>query len=818
MSQQTATVTSDPSLSDLVDHLTRFDGPPDQFLMHMLAVQCHVGSADGGTILRVRADKEPEVLAVFPAPREGQTAPVWLAQSVASVSRVAASTSSTVVPIQGTEELYDQTPKQNVIMIPLRGDEGIRGVAAFFLQASDPIIIDESKQRLELTVSLLSLYEMRLTLQRRQTDMQRLRQGLEILSAINDQNRFRAAAMGLCNEVASVWEAERVTLGFLKGRYVRTVAMSHTEKLTRKMKVVLDIEAAMEECFDQDVEVIHPAGADSMYVSRATGNLSREHGGANVCSLPMRQSQDTVGVLTVERPADKPFDNEAIESLRLVCELCTARLVDLWEHDKWIGAKTADMGRKGLRTLLGAEYTWVKVAAVLVFAAIIFFSVARGNDYADGSFVVEAIEKKVVPAPFDAYLYEVHVERGDRVIADLELAGASAFVGALDEGSFPDALRAQLESSGIALSRDARVRTVHEAARWSVGDHDRSVVLFVEDDTVRASSLLATLDTGELRLQLGKSTAELVRFKKQEALAKGRFNQGEAQVAAAQAEGVQAEIDLLEFRIRRSLITAPMPGVVITGDLKKEQGVPVEPGQVLFEIAPLDAMRAEVSIPEDRIVDLSRDQAAVLTTGDVPADGQLGGDASFTLELTAAGSAETQTFDVSLPVQGEGGTSDNGSLKNLVDDLNAALAKTADEEGPLIVADRKDGRLTLSTRQKGRHIGLVIHLDESGPAGKLGLFDGQQGRHWRGDLTAVSQPGLHFPIEVERISPVAEMVNQRNVYRVRTRFVRGEELAGAESWLTPGLEGVARIKVGRAHYAWMWTRELVDWVRMKLWI
>ena len=69
--------------------------------------------------------------------------------------------------------------------------------------------------------------------------------------------------MAFCNEIAAQWQCERVSLGFLKGRYVQLKAMSHTEDFSRKMKVVQDIESAMEECLDQDTEILVPAPKES---------------------------------------------------------------------------------------------------------------------------------------------------------------------------------------------------------------------------------------------------------------------------------------------------------------------------------------------------------------------------------------------------------------------------------------------------------------------------------------------------------------------------------------------------------------------------
>ena len=64
------------------------------------------------------------------------------------------------------------------------------------------------------------------------------------------------------------------------------------------------------------------------------------------------------------------------------------------------------------------------------------------------------------------------------------------------------------------------------------------------------------------------------------------------------ADKAQAQIDLLEFKLGHVKITAPIDGVVLSGDLERARGVPVQRGQVLFELAPLDRMILEVAVPD----------------------------------------------------------------------------------------------------------------------------------------------------------------------------------------------------------------------------
>ncbi len=622
-----------PSTGELVDQLSRFDGPPEQFLLNLLAVQCHIASAAGGAMLRGGKEGGAELLAVYPPMREGATAPVWLAQAAESAQAVQAEGATVVKPLHSPDDLYGAPAKQWLVMVALRGGQGVRGLAAFIVMTEDPAALEVSKERLELTVSLLSLYEMRLTLQRRGMDLRRLRTAMETLAAVNEQDRFAATAMAFCNELASRWSCQRVSLGFLKGRYVHLKAMSHTEKFSRKMKLAQDIESAMEECLDQNIEVVYPGEDDASYVGRAAGELAGRHGPAVVASLPLRREGEPVAVVTLERQGDRPFDLEEMEALRLTCDLCTARQMNLYENDRWFGAKLAASTRKVLAGALGAKHTWAKLLAIAVLAGVLFLVFAKGDYQAEAPFVIEAAHKQVVPAPFDGFLKAV---------------------------------------------------SAHPA------------------DHVNKGGPLAELDSSELRLQLASARAEQVGYIKQAtsamreaAVSRDPAKFAASQVAQANADALAEKIKVLDDKISKAGIVSPIDGIVVAGDLERQIGAPLKTGDVLFEIAQLESLRAELSVPEDQIADV-----------------------------------------------------------------------------------------------------------------KVGQ---------RGQLATVSRPDDRIDFVVERINPVAEVVKQRNVFKVRVRLV-DVDLEGRHAWLRPGLEGVARVDIDKRRYAWLWTHKLTNWLRMRFWL
>jgi biotin carboxyl carrier protein len=547
---------------------------------------------------------------------------VWLAQAVEYLPEVLTAGATVIKPFHSPEDLYGQPARRYLTFVPLRRAQAISGLAVFVVEARDPRVLAAIRERLELTVGLLSLYEMRLLLQRRQTDLRRLRAAMETLASVNEQDRFAGLAMSLCNEVATRWQCDRVSLGFLKGRYVHMRALSHTEKFSRRMRVVQDLEAAMEECLDQDVEIILPSSPEATYVGRAANELSKRHGPSAIMAVPLRRAGKAASVLLMERPVDKPFTLEEAEAIRLTADLVMPRLANLEEHDKWFGARMAQAVRKGAAAAVGPKHTWVKLLVILgaVFLGIIFF--VDGDYRHEASFALEPIEQQVIPAPFDGFIQTVEVEPGDKV-----------------EGE---------------------------------------------------KTVLATLETAELRLQLAAARAEQLMYRKQAAAAMRDAKTAEAQIAQAQADKAKAQIDLLDYEIQHATILSPVTGWVTAGDLKKRIGAPVKTGDTMFEVAPLESLRAELSVSEDDVPD------------------------------------------------------------------------------------------------------LVV---------------GQEG-----ELATASFPSQRIKFTVERINPVAEIADQRNVFKVRV--VLGERPA----WMRPGMEGVSKVYIGRHSYAWIWTRPAINWIRMKLWI
>jgi RND family efflux transporter MFP subunit len=208
-------------------------------------------------------------------------------------------------------------------------------------------------------------------------------------------------------------------------------------------------------------------------------------------------------------------------------------------------------------------------------------------------------------------------------------------------------------------------------------------------DVVHEGQVLAVLDDRELRLERARLESQRDQLERQRALALAQGLAAQTNIARAQIDQVLARIALIDDQLARTRVVAGFDGVVVMGDLSQALGSPVEQGEVLFEIAPLDAYR------------------------------------------------------------------------------------------------------------------LVLEVDERDVAQ---VAEGQ-----RGKLVLVAEPGEALPFAVEKIVPVSDARDGRNFFRVEARLERTPER------LRPGMEGVAKIEVGRRRLAAIWTRSAVDWARLALW-
>jgi multidrug resistance efflux pump len=344
-------------------------------------------------------------------------------------------------------------------------------VAALLLSEVSEATAHESLVRLKLAADVPESFQMNQAIRQATADVEKLAVAHDVVAEVNQQERFLAAALALCNGLAARFRCQRVSLGWLQGGYVRLRAISRTERFNAKMESVRLLENAMDEALDQDEEILWPAPEGATFVTRDHARFGVGQAPGNLGSLPLRLDQKPIAVITCERQ-EGPFHALELQQLRLCCDQATRRLADLHRHDRWFGARLAAWGQDKLGVVLGPRHTWAKAIALLVTLLLIVLVFVPFPYRVEGNFVLKSDEVSFRTAPFDGYIERVFVRPGDAVkpgdplvklmTRELELEESGALA---DWGRYQREAEKARATNGLADMRIAQALAEQSRAR-----------------------------------------------------------------------------------------------------------------------------------------------------------------------------------------------------------------------------------------------------------------------------------------------------------------------------------------------------------------
>ncbi len=469
----------DPGIDEIIDELERlrrFSGPPSEFWPAFLENSTRLAGGRFGLLMaQGKEEGSWDFLSLWPArsrkavKASGLEARIEEVAEAALLKRYAWNHTGKVRGIRDDGVLLG---------VHLELEDERTSVAVFLLDHSSQVGAAEVTMRLNMVADTPAVYQLGRIARQAKMDVVQFSEGLDVMVLLNEQKRYLAAAMTFCNEVASRYRCERVSLGWLEGEYIRLQAMSHMEKFEKKMDAVQSLEAAMEEAFDQDEEIVWPREEKSTTVTRDHESFSREQASQYLVSLPIRLDGTPVGVLTCER-SNEPFSEVVIRGLRLLCDQAARRLGDLKEQDRWFGARLMAAAREALGRLLGVEHTFARLMGLFLCAALAFLFFGTWSYRVEAPFILKTDDVTYLPAPFDGYIDEVHVRVGDLV-----------------------------EEGDILLSLDTRELLLEEST--AIANQNRYVR---ESEKALADKALGEMRIAQALVDQAKAQLDLVRYR-----------------------------------------------------------------------------------------------------------------------------------------------------------------------------------------------------------------------------------------------------------------------------------------------------------------
>ncbi|MGA7985323.1 MAG: HlyD family efflux transporter periplasmic adaptor subunit [Burkholderiales bacterium] len=137
-------------------------------------------------------------------------------------------------------------------------------------------------------------------------------------------------------------------------------------------------------------------------------------------------------------------------------------------------------------------------------------------------------------------------------------------------------------------------------------------------DTVAKGQLIGHFDDRELRLERVKVASQREQYARQYREAMAAHDRAQAAIVSSQIAQAEAQLAMLDEQLARTMMVAPFDGLIVSGDLSQNLGSPVERGQVLFEIAPLNDYRVALQVDERDISEVALGQTGELTVSSIP--------------------------------------------------------------------------------------------------------------------------------------------------------------------------------------------------------
>jgi RND family efflux transporter MFP subunit len=178
---------------------------------------------------------------------------------------------------------------------------------------------------------------------------------------------------------------------------------------------------------------------------------------------------------------------------------------------------------------------------------------------------------------------------------------------AIAEGTFRVSADSMVEGV-VQRALTAPINGFVKAASLRAGDH------------VREGQVIAQLDDRELRLERAKLLSQRAQLAQQYREAMGKRERAQVRIVSAQIEQAEAQLALIAEQLGRTTLAAPFDGVIVRGDLSQSLGSPVERGEVLFEVAPLDDYRVVLQVDERDIGHVAEGQRGELTVTSMPGE------------------------------------------------------------------------------------------------------------------------------------------------------------------------------------------------------
>ncbi|MFK7959451.1 MAG: efflux RND transporter periplasmic adaptor subunit [Phycisphaerales bacterium] len=359
---------------------------------------------------------------------------------------------------------------------------------------------------------------------------------LEAMRVAGPVQGRRHLAFRLANGLRSRVGAEMVSVGLVRGRRVRVLAISGFDDVASRSPGVRVIRAAMEEALDAGESLV--ARSVDQWDDGTTDAIPRLHqawhldaGRASVMSTPLVDDSDRpVAVVAIRAKPGAALGPDEVARIERTLAPYGMLIPLAHRAERGMLAHASEAARDWVAAFAGPGTLVRRLLVVAILVAVATWLVlGRQSFEVAGTATLQPMTMRQVTVPFDGTLASIDVRRGDRVVAGAVLG--------------------RIETTDLEL----------EASRL------RATIAGHESDARRHT---ATGDT----------------------LA--------AALARSDAAARHAELEAIARRIERAVIRAPFDGTVVSADDDRRLGRHAARGEPMFAVAADDGWKLDIQVNE----------------------------------------------------------------------------------------------------------------------------------------------------------------------------------------------------------------------------
>ena len=390
---------------------------PEAFARAWLALQCRlISGATRGVVVLGDPETGPFAPAAHWPDDEARTHGLMAAAELAMAERRGT--------VQGAQEDQPASSSGECFLAhPFLVDDQLYGVVAVAVEPRPAARLRPLMRQLQWGASWIEVMVRRNTVQGDKDLLERTMAALDLVATALNEDRFVSACNAVVTELALRLDCDQVSVGYLRGGRIKVVALSHAVQFGKRMNLIRDIGAAMDEAVDQDAAILHPPGRDDEYVvTEAHGELARAHDSGPILTIPLHVAGRCLGALTFERPRETEFTQADVDLCDCVAAVLGPILESKRRNDRVIVWKVLDSIWAQITRLLGPGFVGRKLAVLLILLVVGAFSVVQGDYRVTAPASLEGMVQRVVVAPFDGYVASQVARAGETVAVGGTLA------------------------------------------------------------------------------------------------------------------------------------------------------------------------------------------------------------------------------------------------------------------------------------------------------------------------------------------------------------------------------------------------------------